>query len=322
MRRFVLAIILLLSAAPAFAQGSAMPQNFPVMVAPAFASAIASLTGCSTTGTVLVGGTPPSCTATPSVTSLGLGVGSAVSPALFFTANPGTGIWTNAGDFNFVTSNQTNFTVAGSQIQGTSAMRLNWSASSTNSDSSPDTGFSRLGAASVALGNGTAGDFSGTLKLATLNATTAYQLNGTAGVGFALTKAQPADQTARSSATFVQMGLGAAAAPCTITPTSTGRVVFTISGDIVNNTNATTVTINLSEGTGSAPANNAAATGTVISAAPVLDGLTSALSVPFSVTSIQTGLALATAVWFDLQLKTSGANTGGSTNITCVAHEI
>jgi hypothetical protein len=46
----------------------------------------------------------------------------------------------------------------------------------------PDTGISRLGAASLAIGNGTAGDFSGTLKCATVNATSAYQANGTPGV--------------------------------------------------------------------------------------------------------------------------------------------
>jgi hypothetical protein len=45
-----------------------------------------------------------------------------------------------------------------------------------------DTGISRLGAASLAIGNGTAGDFSGTLKCATVNATSAYQANGTPGV--------------------------------------------------------------------------------------------------------------------------------------------
>jgi hypothetical protein len=42
--------------------------------------------------------------------------------------------------------------------------------------------MSRLGAASMAIGNGTAGDFSGTLKCATVNATSSYQANGTAGV--------------------------------------------------------------------------------------------------------------------------------------------
>ena len=45
-----------------------------------------------------------------------------------------------------------------------------------------DAGISRLGAASLAIGNGTAGDFTGTLKLGTINATTAYQANGTPGV--------------------------------------------------------------------------------------------------------------------------------------------
>jgi hypothetical protein len=45
-----------------------------------------------------------------------------------------------------------------------------------------DTGISRLGAASLAIGNGTAGDFSGSLKCATVNATSAYQANGTPGV--------------------------------------------------------------------------------------------------------------------------------------------
>jgi len=45
-----------------------------------------------------------------------------------------------------------------------------------------DTGISRLAGASLAIGNGTAGDFSGTLKCATVNATTSYQANGTPGV--------------------------------------------------------------------------------------------------------------------------------------------
>lgn len=139
----------------------------------------------------------------------------------------------------------------------------------------------------------------------------------------ALAQAQPADQTARSSAgVFIMMGLGAAAAPCTITPTSTGRVVFTITGDLVNSTTATTITIQMAQSTGTAPANNGAAAGTVISKAKVVDGLTTILTSPFSLTGVATGLATGTAVWYDLQLQTSGANTGQPTNVDCVAHEI
>lgn len=44
-----------------------------------------------------------------------------------------------------------------------------------------DAGLSRLGAASLAFGNGTVGDFTGTLKLGTMNAVTSYQINGVAG---------------------------------------------------------------------------------------------------------------------------------------------
>ena len=51
-----------------------------------------------------------------------------------------------------------------------SATVFGFSSSSPNSNAI-DTGLSRLGAASMALGNGTAGDFSGTLKLAHLNDT-------------------------------------------------------------------------------------------------------------------------------------------------------
>jgi hypothetical protein len=60
---------------------------------------------------------------------------------------------------------------------------LGWDSHATgNLGYTLDTGISRLGAASLAIGNGTAGDFSGTLKCATVNATSAYQANGTPGV--------------------------------------------------------------------------------------------------------------------------------------------
>ena len=43
-----------------------------------------------------------------------------------------------------------------------------------------DTGISRIGASVVAIGNGTPGDASGTLKAATVNATSGYRINGSA----------------------------------------------------------------------------------------------------------------------------------------------
>ena len=44
----------------------------------------------------------------------------------------------------------------------------------------PDTGISRTSAGTLAIGNGSAGDFSGTLEATVVNAVTGFQINGTA----------------------------------------------------------------------------------------------------------------------------------------------
>jgi hypothetical protein len=162
----------------------------------------------------------------------------------------------------------------------------------------------------------------GTSVLApTINATTAYQLNGVAGVGFALSHATPADQSGNATATFKMLGLGAAGSPCTITPTSTGRVVFTLTGDLTNAVILDGVTYKLAYGTGAAPANNAAATGTVISATRVAAVSTAAQKQGFSVTSSVTGLGLV-ATWFDVQFADVTGGMATITNVDCTAHEI
>jgi hypothetical protein len=137
----------------------------------------------------------------------------------------------------------------------------------------------------------------------------------------ALTTAQPADQTGNATATFKMNGLGAAAAPCTITPVATGRVVFTITGNLNQTVNTDAINYKMAYGTGTAPANAAAATGTLITAAQgafvPAGGIGS-----FSVTGRATGLTLTTAVWYDLQINESIGGTASVTNITCTAFEI
>jgi hypothetical protein len=66
--------------------------------------------------------------------------------------------------------------------QATLQAKIYGFAADSTSAIATDAGISRLGAASLAIGNGTGGDFSGTLKCATVNATSSYQANGTAGV--------------------------------------------------------------------------------------------------------------------------------------------
>jgi hypothetical protein len=82
----------------------------------------------------------------------------------------------------YFSSNGYIFGMAAAGIDFGSGKVLQWNANANPALGSADSGISRLGAASLAIGNGTAGDFTGTLKLGTINATTAYQANGTPGV--------------------------------------------------------------------------------------------------------------------------------------------
>ena len=141
-------------------------------------------------------------------------------------------------------------------------------------------------------------------------------------LSLALSHANPTDQTGNATSTLKMNGLGAAAAPCTITPKSTGRVVFIITGDLTNSIILDGVAYALAFGTGAAPANAATASGTIISATRGPAVAVAAQKQGFSITAITTGLALGTAVWFDLQISDVTGGTASASNIDCTAHEI
>src|SRR5215472_97890 len=108
------------------------------------------------------------------------GDGSAAAPAYSFLNQPGTGIYRDptTGHVVFATSG-TKFAALGNGWAIPSTSVYDWS-SSADPNSAVDTGFSRLSAGVVAVGNGNQGDASGTLKAATVNATSGFQVNGTA----------------------------------------------------------------------------------------------------------------------------------------------
>jgi len=151
-----------------------------------------------------------------------------------------------------------------------------------------------------------------------LAACTAGQLPyGSAGApacgtpAFAMTK--PSNQSAISSATAVMLGLGGATNPATLTPVTTGRIEYAITGTVTANTSGASAAITCSHGTGTAPANAAALTGTQDSAALTFTNAASTTEkVPFSCNGVLSGLALSTAVWFDLAVSI----TSGTTTIT------
>lgn len=141
--------------------------------------------------------------------------------------------------------------------------------------------------------------------------------NAVIAVQPALTHSNPANQTGNATATLKMNGLA-----CAITPVATGRIVFTITGQLVQTTTGDGVVVKLAEGTGTAPSNAGAAAGTIISATQTWTALTGQLTSQFAITASATGFSLATAVWFDLQIAEVTGGTASATNIDCTAHEI
>lgn len=145
-------------------------------------------------------------------------------------------------------------------------------------------------------------------------------LGGSGSQTSAILQVSPANPTATSSATYVMMGLGAAASPAVITPNFSTRLLVEVSGNITA-TNGQTATLQLVQGTGAAPANAAAPTGTAVGNQPTFTALTGALTGTFSVQAIITGLTPAVANWLDIQLKSSSGAVS-ITNLSVTANEI
>lgn len=118
--------------------------------------------------------------------------------------------------------------------------------------------------------------------------------------------------TTSVSPTKVMMGLAGAFTP------RGSRVLITMHGDIRNGTSGSGSQWQMRYGTGSAPANAAADTGTAAGSAQnlVVNGTT--MRVPFSETAIIQNLVPGTAYWFDMALcsVTSGTSTFGNVRIS------
>lgn len=137
-------------------------------------------------------------------------------------------------------------------------------------------------------------------------------------VGSNVTSAQstPSDPTGTTSATQVMMGLAGS-----ITPTTSGKIMVVISGGINNSNGNTASTIQIRYGTGSAPTNGAAATGTTAGAAHITSNASGGVSQSFSVNAIVSSLTPATAYWLDLGVATA-AGTASIKTISISAYEI
>lgn len=173
------------------------------------------------------------------------------------------------------------------------------------------TGLATLTANNVILGNGTsnvqfvAPGTSGNVLTSNGTTWTSAAISTTPNVS----QSTPADPTSTSSTTGVMMGLNAA-----ITPTGSGKILIIISGDSQNNTGGDGTKKQIRFGTGTAPINGAALTGTAAGGLQVDVNQQSSggQEQGFSLNAIVSGLTLSTAYWIDISL---GAVTGGTASL-------
>lgn len=125
----------------------------------------------------------------------------------------------------------------------------------------------------------------------------------------------PADPTGTTSLTGVMMGLAGA-----FTPVLTGKVLIIINGDMGNDTLLDGSQIQIRTGTGAAPTNGAALTGTTRG---TLVKSTSGVATErdaFCIHALFSGLTVATAIWIDIGLAaiTAGTATIKDVHISCI----
>jgi hypothetical protein len=137
------------------------------------------------------------------------------------------------------------------------------------------------------------------------------------GGGSAPSQSQPANPSGTTSTTMVMMGL---AVP--FTPQGSGRLLVIISGDVTQSTTADGAKWQLSIGTGVAPVNGAALTGTQFGSNPTMTFLTGVLTVPFSSQAISAAQVQGTAVWIDIALAAITAGTASMSNLSVSVVEL
>jgi hypothetical protein len=127
----------------------------------------------------------------------------------------------------------------------------------------------------------------------------------------------PADPATTTSTTGVMMGLAGS-----ITPGYSGKILIIISGDIDNSTSANGAQVQIRYGTGTAPANGAALTGTTAGSLVKFFESTNTQRNGIHCNAIVSGLTVSTAYWIDLSLAVTTAGTARIRDISISVIEI
>lgn len=146
------------------------------------------------------------------------------------------------------------------------------------------------------------------------NASTLFNVLSTKGAVATNTSAAPAGTT---SATAVMMAVGGV-----ITPLTSSRVRIVVSGQMANSLLNDGATVDLRYGTGTAPTNGAAVTGTLVGISQTITSLVAAQRSGFCISGIATGLTIGTAIWVDVSLLAVTAGTATVTGVTVSLSEV
>lgn len=122
--------------------------------------------------------------------------------------------------------------------------------------------------------------------------------------------------TGTASATGVMMGIAA-----TLTPLKNGKFKADISGYCHNTNAGGSVNIAMSYGTGAAPANGAAITGTQIGAVLTIQNSSASQNLGFCIAGIVTGV-VGTTYWIDAAINNNGGGTVSLQKASLCAHEL
>lgn len=266
-------------------------------------------------GTVANPTTTPAITLTTTVTGLLKGNGTALS-----AASAGTDYLTPTGNGSGLTT-----LTAANISAGTAGISVTGNAATVTTIN----GRMTAGTNTTLAGSGTSGSpYAVTTPTATSstlgvvkpdNTTITISAGIISAAGGAVNSYQltPANPTGTSSATLIMMGLLGA-----FTPVGSGKVRITITGSAAQSSTTGTIGISPKYGTGTAPINGAANTGTLIGA--VGDFNPSAQGgnyFPFTVQGIVT-LTPSTAYWIDVALSNSNALTSSIRNVCITAYEL
>lgn len=123
-------------------------------------------------------------------------------------------------------------------------------------------------------------------------------------LGTPVTQATATPAGTTSTAAAKMLGLGA-----TITPVKSTRVLAVITAIVMNSTIGDGTNAQIAYGTGAAPSNGAAATGTTVGSVKHFIASTVAGQEGLALAWVLTGLTAGTAIWVDLQFE---AVTGGT----------